>query len=448
MRGLKLVIKKIHYNSFFLCALAVATCYLVLPRLALAQLVMLDAVVAVVDEDIVLASEVKVRLDAIIKRLKAHNQDVPSYKALYKQILDKLVEEQVQLNIAERLNVQISKESIDKAFQTLASQYKLSADKYVELLESQGGSIKSVRQQLWRDLVLSEMQKNIVNSRINITDSEIDIFLQSSEGQFWREPKFLIGYIILPKNDKVDETMKSLMSELEAGTDFRSLAIRYSKGSTALKGGDIGWRRIAEFPSDIVAAIKHLKVGQYSKPVISSKGIHLFKLHEQQDAKNQGVIEQNKLRHILIPSNALRNDAQSQDLAESLAERVRLGEDFSELAKLYSEDHNTALQGGDLGWVLPGQIEPKLEEAVQAQPVGSIIEPIHGELGWYLIWVEGRKEVDMSQDIIRNQAVYILRSQRYDEELKLWLQEIRDDAFIKIMIDEEESAKEKPAKEI
>lgn len=414
---------------------------------SLAQLKTLDGIAAIVDDNVVLLSEFVERVDSIEKRIEASGQSSPPKVILNQQVIERLISDRVQLNRAERMGVNIPVEEINAAFERLAKSRNLTAQQYAVGLESQGFSITDIRSQLEQEIILSQVQSYHVNRRIDISGNEIESFLQSGEGQFWREPDYFVGHIVFPlgsdeQNIQAYREVDEVLQQLKNGEDFKSLAIRYSKGPTALEGGDIGWRKVAEFPTEISEAIAGLDVGEYSVPVESNNGVHILKVFNKRDNQQEMMIEQNKVRHILIPTNEIRNDAEAQGLAQSLADRVRAGESFEDLAKQYSEDFGSALQGGDLGWVLPGQMVPEFEQGTKQAKVNDVTDPIRSEFGWHIILVDGRKEVDMREDMIRNQVANLLRSRRYDEELQLWIQELRDEAFVKIMLSDEALGKE------
>ena len=430
---------KMSATTSLLTMMLAALLSVLMPLNAHAQLRMLDGIIAVVDDDVVLVSELQSRIDNIMQRIEASGQEAPPQQLLYEQVLNRLIDDRLQLNLANRIGVEIPVDEINSAFAKLAAERNLSPERYAELLQNQGFSITGIRDQLEQEIVLSQLQRYQVNRRINITDSEIDNFLKSREGQFWREPDYYIGHIVLNSGSSDIDTV---VRELDMGADFRNIAIRYSKGSTALEGGDLGWRKVAQFPNDIADLLAQLDAGQNTRPITSNGAVHVFKVYEKRENERQHMIEQRKVRHILIPTNEIRDDNDALDLATSLVERTQKGEDFSELAKQYSEDYGSALQGGDLGWVLPGQMVPEFEQAAQIAAVNAVTEPIRSQYGWHVILVDEIKDVDMSEDVIRNQAVNLLRGRRYDEELKLWTQELRDDAFIEIINSDSEKDSE------
>ena len=407
-----------------------------------AQLRTLDGIAAIVDDNVVLLSEFVERVDSINKRLEAANQPKPPRELLNQQIIDRLISDRVQLNRAERMGVEIPVEEINKSFTRLAEQRNMSTQQYAAGLESQGFSITDIRKQLEQEIIMQQVQRYHVNRRIDISKSEIDSFLESGEGQFWSEPDYFVGHIVFPLgtdeiNLKSYKEVDDVLGKLKNGDDFKSLAIRYSRGPTALEGGDIGWRKVAEFPTEISNAIGGLEIGQHSVPVESNGGVHILKVFNKRDNQEEMMIEKNKIRHILIPTNEIRDESQAKGLAQSLADRVRTGENFEDLAKEHSEDFGSALQGGDLGWVLPGQMVPEFEQAAQQARINQVTDPVRSQFGWHVILVDGRKEVDMRGDMIRNQASNLLRSRRYDEEVQLWIQELRDEAFVKVMVTDE-----------
>jgi peptidyl-prolyl cis-trans isomerase SurA len=229
-------------------------------------------------------------------------------------------------------------------------------------------------------------------------------------------------------------TANAVIERLDAGEPFETLAVEYSDAPNAMDGGNIGWRRSMEFPLEIRESLENVDVGEYSQPVRSSGGIHIFKVIEQRGGVSQEqMVEQTKTRHILLMPNEIRNSEETRELAEELRQRILDGESFEELAAEYSEDIGNSLKGGDLGWVMSGQMVAPFEAQMQATEVGEVSPPVETRFGWHIIMVEDRRQQDMSDEILRDQAYGVLHNQRFPEELDLWLREIRGDAFINVL---------------
>ena len=401
----------------------------------------LDRIIAIVDEDVVLQSELEERLSSIVARLRQSGQQLPPMELLTHQILEHLILERIQLGIARRVELGVEPDELRSAMAQLAERNRVSLDTFLAQLQAGGVPRRILERQLRREILIEKVQRGSVGSRIRITEAEIDRFLESSDGQFWREPDYSLGRIYIPFGDDRDaaqELAAEVRAQIAAGGDFRALAVRHSKGPRALEGGDLGWRKAAQFPDALADIIRALPTGGVSQPLAELAGINLIIKYEQREAGAQ-MVEQARVRHILIERNALRDNDQAAELALELRERLDGGADFAELAAEYSADLANSRDGGDLGWVLPGQMVPAFEAAVDSTAAGQLGGPVETEFGWHLLRVDERREVDMSDEIARNQAARLLHERRYDDELEIWLREIRHEAFVDILVGDQAS---------
>lgn len=290
-------------------------------------------------------------------------------------------------------------------------------------------------------MLVRQVQQGSVNRRIQVTESEIENFLNSTEGKFWTSPEYQLGHILIavPSGSseaeiaELEAKAKALREEALSGADFRRLAVANSSGQNALEGGDLGWRKVAQLPTLFADNVVDLKVGDVTEPFRSGAGFHLIKLHDQRGG-GEVLIEQTKARHILIKTNEVVNDTEAFDKLIELREQILAGADFAELAKEHSEDLGSALQGGDLGWANPGQFVPAFEETMAQLKPGEMSQPFRSQFGWHLMQVLERRQQDMSDTMIKNQAANLLRSRRFEEELQVWLQEIRDEAYVELKL--------------
>jgi len=277
-----------------------------------------------------------------------------------------------------------------------------------------------------------------VNRRINVSQAEIDGFLASQEGKFWASPDYLLGHILVPVGSTnsvaaAEEIADKLQQELLDGADFRNIAVANSSGQNALNGGDMGWRKVAQLPTLFAEVVPTLSAGDVSSPFKSPAGFHILKLYEQRGGGEQ-LVDQAKVRHILIkPSEILTNDEAHAKLL-GVRQKIIDGADFAEQAKEYSEDIGSMLSGGDLGWSLPGQFVPEFESMMGQIEIGEVSVPFRSQFGWHILQVQERRSEDMSENMMRNQASNLLRKRRFEEELQVWLQEIRDEAFVEITL--------------
>ena len=412
-------------------------------QLGLAQnnAVSLDRVVAIVDKDVVLESELNERKASILERLKGQYQQLPPEDVLNKQILEQLIIERIELGMAERYEIQVDEAEIDQAIGRVLQKNQITLAQLEADLKNQGLTIDGLRKQMRNELTISHLQQGIVNSRIKITEQDINNFLASSDGKFATSPDYHIGHILIAVSSSADadtiaaaeKQANEIYQKLQSGSDFSQMAISYSNDQAALQGGDIGWRKLAQLPELFGDQMAQLVEGQVSKPFRSGAGFHILKNIEQRGGGEQ-LVEQTHARHILIKTSEIMDDAQARQKLLDLKMRIEKGEDFGKLAREHSEDTGSMLSGGDLGWATPGMFVPEFEEAMGNTAIGGITRPFKSQFGWHILQVIERRKEDMSDKMKRNQAANVLRSRRFDEEFQLWLTQIREEAYVEIKL--------------
>jgi len=400
----------------------------------------LDAIVAIVDEDVVLASELLSRLETVQKQIAASNVQAPPTNVLVSQLMERLILESLQLQEAERRGVQIDDETLTQAVMNFAQQNGMNLEQLSMALEQDGISYPEFRDQIRREMIISRLQRNLVNRRIAISDQDIDDLLDSPYYQQLLSDEFRVGHILLtfPDDDpgaaeQAREKAESLVAELRGGADFRQMAIANSASSTALEGGDLGWRKAGELPSLFAEEVVQLEVGETADPIVTRGGVHIVQLLEQRGASMQRE-QQTLARHILVQPSQIRSEAETEALIREIHSRLEAGEDFATLAREYSEDPGSALNGGDLGWSSGDQFVESFRRTMAATPTGGLSPPFRSEYGWHVIEVLDRREQDISAEARRNMATQILHQRRFDEELQEWQRELRDEAFVEVRI--------------
>ena len=318
----------------------------------------------------------------------------------------------------------------------------MTLEQFTQALAQDGMSYSEFRDEVRRELIIQRVQRNRVNSRIYLSDEEIDAFLASPLGQRTLSDEYRVGHILLAvatmrarrrwrrqNGKRIRSTNNS-----KAGADFRQMAIAHSSDSRALEGGDLGWRKAGELPSLFAEQVFALEVGQTAPPIRSGSGYHIVQLLEKRGAGTE-VVEQTLVRHILVKPSEIRSEADTRgaDRADSSIAFVA-GEDFGALARLYSEDPGSALAGGDLGWSEPEKFAQEFGDVMKETPTGKLSEPFHTKFGWHVLQVMDRRQHDMSEDARRNLAIRVLHNRRYEEELQEWLKEIRDEAYVEIRV--------------
>jgi peptidyl-prolyl cis-trans isomerase SurA len=406
---------------------------------ATAQITLLDKVIAVVDDDIVLQSELDQRMATIYTQIQQSGTKAPPQDILLQQVLDRLISERLQLNIGYNAGIRIGDEELNQALARIASSNKLTMEEYIAQIHAQGSTVAVVREQIRNEITIMRVQQGKVMRRIRISEQELDNFLNSEEGRFLTSPDVNVGQILLsvPSGTSLEDTdailarANELQAQAAGGTDFRQLAIANSADQSALQGGDLGWRKMAQLPGVFIDAVEQMDIGQVSDPIRSGAGYHLLKLYERRGGGEQ-LIEQHFARHILVKPNQIRDQETTVALLNELRDRSIAGEDFAALAKEFSEDPGSALKGGELGWSTPGMFVPEFEQTMGSIALNEVSAPFSSQFGWHILQVTDRRNEDFSTNILRNRAQNMLRERKYEEELQVWLQEIRDEAFIEI----------------
>ena len=400
-----------------------------------AQVQVLDQVVAIVDDDIILASELQERVQGVRSTMEARGVEVPEDEILVRETLDRLILDSIQLQLANRYGVRIPDQQLDESMTRLAKQNGLTLEQFRLALEQSGQSYAAAREGLRDDLAIQRVQQGNVMRNINISEQEIDNFLDTEEGEAMTQPEYRVIQALLATRrgetaDEIDAKenyVDAVLANIQAGTTFEQAVA--GKEPYALSGGDLGWRKLGDIPSMFADVVPTLSIGDVTK-VRSSSGFHLVYLADA--VGGERLVKQTDVRHILIKPNEVLDDTAAQRLAGELVERIRGGEDFASLARQYSDDIGSAAEGGELGWTNPGQMVPEFEAAMASATEGEVTEPFRSEFGWHVLEVKGRRDKDFSGEIRRSQVANYIREQKYQEELDAWLREIREEAFVDI----------------
>ena len=412
---------------------------LILTVSAEAKVAVLDRVAAIVNDDIVLQSELNQRTAAIYVNIQESGTQPPAKEVLKKQVLERLISERIQLNIGYNAGVRISENEIDKTMARLAAGSNLSMQDYLASANASGTSIKDLRQEIANEMIMMQVQQGSVMRGIHISEQELNNFLNSEEGKLMNSPDIMLGQILIsvPSSATVSDIaaaqkkLDEIIVQISQGADFKQLAIANSDDQSALEGGDLGWRKQAQLPSLFTDALEGLEPGEISNPVRSGAGFHLLKLYDQKGGEEK-LIEQHFSRHILLTPNEIRNEDDTVALLNEIRKKLQAGEEFISQAKEYSEDPGSALKGGELGWSTPGSFVPIFEQTMNSIALNEISEPFKSQFGWHILQVTDRRMQDFSDEILRNRADNLLRQRKYSEELQVWLQKIRDEAYIEI----------------
>ncbi len=407
----------------------------VLPSLASAQIEVLDQVVAIVDDDIILASELQERVQGVRSTMESRGVEVPSDDVLIRETLDRLILDSIQLQLANRNGVRIPDQQLDEAMTRLARQNGLTLEQFRIALEQSGQSYAAAREGLRDDLAIQRVQQGNVMRNINISEQEIDNFLTTEEGEAMTQPEYQVVQALLSISRGEDAAeiaakesyVNEVLSNIQSGQPFEQ-AVSGTE-PYAFTGGDLGWRKLGDIPSMFADTVPTLTAGEVAK-VRSSSGFHLVYLADA--VGGAPLVRQTDVRHILVKPTEVLNEQAAEDLVVKLKARIEGGEDFGELARQYSDDIGSATEGGNLGWTNPGQMVPEFEATMAGTAEGSISQPFRSEFGWHSLEVKARRDKDFSGEVRRNQVAGYIRDQKYQEELDAWLRKIREEAFVDI----------------
>ncbi|MBB1488445.1 peptidylprolyl isomerase [Oceanospirillum sediminis] len=398
----------------------------------------LDKVVAVVNKEALMQTELDTRMDSVYQNLRQRNITPPPREQLRQQVLDRLILDTVQIQQANLSGIKVDEQQLASAIASVARQNKMTTAQFRRLLERQGLPFSVVQEQIGRELLINELRQRRVGQRIHISDQEVDIFLSQQKSEL-NSTDYHLQQITLNLPDKatpqqvaeVESKARKAYQQLIDGEDFAQLAIRISDDDFALEGGDSGWRRGSELPVLIADQALVLDINELTQPLRSPTGFHIVKLLEKRGGLSK-LITETQARHILISPTALRTEAEARKLISSLRERVKNGEDFAELASNYSDDKGSAGDGGSLGWAGPGKFVPEFETAMNNTPVDGISPVFRSPFGFHIIQVNGRRSQDIGRQVLLDQARQQLYKRKFDTELENWLREIRSAAYVEI----------------
>lgn len=402
--------------------------------------VKIDSIVALVDDDVVLRSELDIAIKGIVDRIRQQGGDLPPKHLLEKQVMERLIIRQLQLQRAFQTGIRVSDADIDQSLQMLAQQNQISLMQLRQAIEADGEDFAEFRQNIGEEMMTERLRQRVVNGMDPITDTEIDILLASEN---FSSGEYNISHILIslpegatPQQIAMQETKAdNVYQQLEEGLDFASAAISYSGAQEALEGGLVGWRDLNSVPVMFSEAIKNLRAGQFTVPIRSPAGFHIIKVNDYRDRSQVMATEFHAL-HIMITTNDLVSPRQAMEQIREIHKKLVDGEDFGTLAKEYSDDISSANIGGDMGWFQPRAYGERIGQTLESMQDGDISEPFQTEGGWHIIERLGKREKDVTEESLRNAARGNLQQQKIDIEVERFLQQMRDEAFVEIRLDD------------
>ena len=427
--------------------LAVLVAALFLPVVASAQTrelatqgQLLDRVAAIVNDGVVLTSELDEQIVAISERLRSQHLELPPQNVLRQQVLERLILEQIEMQRADKAGMKVPDEALNNALQEVAQQNHIELSKLPEALATQGVDYASYRASMRKELTLSLLRQRDVLQRISITPREVDQYLEKQKSAPSEANEYNVSHILIavPQAasgadlDAAGKKADEVYQRAKNGEDFAKLAVAYSNSQDALDGGALNWRKGTELPTFLTDVVLKMKPGEVAEPLRTPTGFHIVKLNDLRGANQKVMVNQVHVRHILMKTNELADDATVRQKLTDIRARILKGEDFAGLAHTSSEDSGSAAEGGDLGWTGPGSFVPEFEQVIAGLKENEISEPFKTQYGWHIVQLLGKREFDSTDELKRRHAAEEIRASKADEETELWLRRLRDEAFVDI----------------
>lgn len=400
----------------------------------------LDQVVAIVDDGVILQSELDARVNTIRSRLQGQGTGLPPRQVLEERVLDQLITENIQLQMADQMGMRVSDNELNETIDRIARGNNMTLQQFEEQLAVEGVTYQEAREQIRREMLVSRVQQRQVDSRVRVTDREVENYLEQTSDQTETTTEYQLAHILVSVDNFSDQEAvaqarqkaQRLQQEIAGGRDFQSAAVAESDASSALEGGVMGWRSRADLPSLVTDIVPELPLNQPSEVLQSGSGFHIVQVLDRRGGETRNMVEQARVRHILVRPTEVVSDAKAEQRINDIYQQLVNGADFGELAREFSDDPGSGSAGGDLGWVSPGQMVPAFEETMMNAPVGEFTRPFRSRFGWHILEVQERRDQDISEQVRASEARQALYRRKYETELQNWLQEIRDEAYVEI----------------
>jgi len=429
-------------RNFSKISLFIALSFSQLNTLA-ADVTKMDRIVAIVDQKVITEQELESRIVSLSAQLKKQGTELPEASILRKQILERLISDALQLQYAAQTGIKVDDTQLDKTLERIAEQNKLTVREFYDALNQDGISVRKFRSDIRNEIIIARLREREVESRVNVSESEIDNYLTTQASTNQNQDEYEISHILIrvPEDAATEDVQKAkakvdeILAALASGTSFAKVSASFSDAPNALEGGNIGWKQSAQMPALFLDALKAMQKGEVSAALRSPNGFHILKLTDKRGGSSPLIIEQTHARHILIKLSEVMSEKDAKSKMDGIKERLDNGEKFEVLARQFSED-GTASNGGDLGWVNPGDTVPQFEKAMNNLKPNEISEPVLSPFGWHVIQVLERKKQDMSKEAARLKARQEIRARKADEAYQDWIRELRDRAFVELRLED------------
>ncbi len=400
----------------------------------------LGKIAAVVEDDVILEQELDKEVTVIIQRIRTSNTQIPPESVIRKQVLEKMIIDKLQRQLAEKAGITVTEDMLNNSAADIAQRNNMSLEKFREELQKQGLSYKQFLENMRNEIIINQLRGREIGSRIKVTDKEVDHFLETQVNISAESIQYHLGHILIAVKEgassseiqKAENKAENIVKNLRTGQDFAQAAISESEDDNALKGGDLGWRNANDIPTLFTDKVSIMHKSEVSEPIRSPSGFHIIKILDIKGGLDDHTITKTKVRHILIKTNELIDDEEARKRLLEIKERILHGEDFASLARTHSDDKGSALKGGSLDWVNPGDLVRPFEDAMDKLSINQLSEPIQSQFGWHLIQVLDRQNKDNSVEHKRNQVREIIRKRKIEEETELWMRRLRDEAYVEV----------------
>lgn len=435
----------IHSNTKVLVQIIII-CFFLFAVINTAQAsLLIDRIVAVVENDVITASELRERIN-VIKAQAGDQSKLPGEARLTEQVLQRMIVERLQVEWGQRRGISIDDASLNQAMRNLAQRNQLNLDEFRSALLQQGIDYIAFRDQIRTEMAIGQVVRRAVESNIQVSPSEINTLLESQQGALDTNAEYRIAHILIQlAQDPTPSDIETAKTKIESlhhraieGESFTQLAIANSQAQDALEGGDLGWRNKNQLPGVFSRQLSTMKPGGISETLRSGSGFHIFRILDIR-GNDRVMVNQVLSRHILIRTNAVRSDEQVKQDLTSLRSRIINGENFAELARAHSEDPGSASKGGELDWSDPGVFAPAFRDVIESIPANEISEPFRTQFGWHILQVMDKREHDNSDEARRTQARDFIRERKLSEETELWLRQLRDESYVENRLNNPES---------
>ena len=403
----------------------------------------LDRIVAVVNEDVIMKSELENKIYTINEKMKEQGANTPPESILKRQVLNNLIQNRIQLQLATRIGIKVNDENLNRTISNIAAESQVTLEQFREILEKDGYNYEQFREDIRNQITLTQLRKRQVTNRIIVSEKEIDNFLTNDNSQSIFQTEMRLSHILFSLSEtatedeitQTEQMASKVRDELLTGADFAKIASTVSDGGNAKAGGDLGWRKIDDIPTLFTDYIPDMKVGDISELIRSPSGFHIIKISDLKDME-ENIVEQTHARHILVKINELRTDEQANEKLIQLKLRIDNGDDFGLLAKGNSDDAMSAIDNGDLGWSIPGELVPEFQRVLDGLEINETSEPFKSRFGWHIAQVLGRRNHDNTESIKRARARKVIGDRKLNEALQNWNRELLDEAYIEYRLDD------------